>query len=57
MMRVKSMKYMDKNGSEWSIEKGDWVGSFEKSSSLKKRLTKFSIPVLFIVILSVILLS
>ena len=24
------MTYKDKNGSNWSVEKGDWIGSFDK---------------------------
>ncbi len=53
-----NMKYLDKNGSEWSIDKGDWLGSFNKDNSKKKKIIfKFSIPFLLIVILSLILLS
>jgi hypothetical protein len=53
------MKYLDKNGFDWSIEKGDWIGSFnkEEKSFIKNHLAKFSIPLIFIVILSVILLN
>jgi len=36
---ILSMKYIDKNGSEWSVEKGDWVGSFERENK-KKLLIK-----------------
>jgi hypothetical protein len=50
------MTYKDKNGSEWSIEKGDWIGSFDKGFN-KRFLTRLSIPLLLIVILSLILLS
>jgi hypothetical protein len=51
------MKYIDKDGSEWSIEKGDWVGSFDRENILKTRIKKFSIPLLLIAVLSFILLS
>ncbi len=53
------MKYLDKNGSEWSIEKGDWVGSFNKDerSFVKNHLVKLSILIPIIIILSVILLN
>jgi len=50
------MTYKDKNGSNWSVEKGDWIGSFDKGFN-KKFLTRLSIPLLLIVILSLILLS
>ena len=57
-MNKNDMKYLDKNGSEWSIEKGDWEGSFNKDKGFVKNLfAKFSIPILLIVILSVILLN
>jgi len=53
------MKYFDKNGFEWSIEKGDWEGSFnkEEKSFVKDRLVKFSLPILLIIILCIILLK
>jgi hypothetical protein len=28
------MKYLDKNGSEWSIKKGDWKGTFNKNEKV-----------------------
>ena len=55
-----SMKYIDKNGSEWSVEKGDWIGSFErdeKKKSVKKLISRFSIPLLIILLISVLLLN
>jgi len=54
------MKYIDKNGSEWSVEKGDWVGSFERENKKKlliKLISKFSIPLLIILLISVLLLN
>ncbi len=54
------MKYFDKNGSQWSIDKGDWVGSFNKDEQkilVVFLLRKFSLPLLIILILSVILLN
>jgi hypothetical protein len=55
-----SMKYFDKNGLEWSIEKGDWVGSFDRNNnrkSLAKLISKFSISILILLIISVLLLN
>jgi len=57
---ILSMKYIDKNGSEWSVEKGDWVGSFERENKKKlliKLISKFSIPLLIILLISVLLLN
>jgi hypothetical protein len=53
------MKYLDKNGSEWSIEKGDWIGSFDrnKEKQIKSFITKLSIPLLLILILGAILFN
>jgi hypothetical protein len=55
-----SMKYFDKNGSEWSAEKGDWIGSFDRDEEKKsfiKQISKFSIPILLLLIISVLLLN
>jgi hypothetical protein len=55
-----SMKYFDKNGSEWSVEKGDWIGSFDRSDngkSFAKLISKLSIPILILLIISVLLLN
>jgi len=57
---ILSMKYIDKNGSEWSVEKGDWIGSFERENKKKlliKLISKFSIPLLIILLISVLLLN
>ena len=54
------MKYFDKNGSEWSVEKGDWIGSFERDDRKKtyiKLISKFSIPILLLLIISALLLN
>lgn len=53
------MKYFDKSGFEWSIEKGDWSGSFNKDekSFVKNRIMKFSIPLFLIIILFIILIE
>jgi len=53
------MKYLDKNGLEWSIEKGDWPGSFSKKERhlIKNSLSKVYIPLILIAILSVILMN
>ncbi len=54
------MKYFDKNGSQWSIDKGDWLGSFNKGEQNKFAvylLRKFSLPMIVILIISIILLN
>lgn len=52
------MTYTDKNGARWSIDKGDWIGSFEMKNRINKQVIKrFSIPFLLIVLLGLILLT
>jgi hypothetical protein len=49
-----SMKYYDKNGSEWSIKKGDWVGSFERKTEKKLisgSFRKVGIPVIILILI------
>ncbi|HSP87397.1 MAG TPA: hypothetical protein VLN45_04640 [Ignavibacteriaceae bacterium] len=59
LYKMIQMKYLDKNGSEWSIENGDWVGSFNKDEKnlVKNHPVKFSIFLFLILTLSVILLN
>ena len=49
-----SMKYIDKNGKEWSLDKGDWTGSYKRES---KKITNFIFPVVVITIVAIILLG
>jgi hypothetical protein len=54
-----NMKYVDKNGEEWSIDKGDWVGSYERETKLSKSnfLTSFIFPVVIVTIVAILLIS
>ena len=49
-----NMKYIDMNGEEWSIDKGDWKGSHKRGS---KKHTNFILPIVVITIIAIILLG
>jgi len=53
------MKYVDKNGEEWSIDKGDWVGSLNReNNNLKNKFyTTLIYPVVIIAIIAILLIS
>jgi hypothetical protein len=48
------MKYIDKNGKEWSLDKGDWTGSYKKES---RKPASFIFPVVVVTIIAIILLG
>ena len=48
------MKYIDKNGEEWSINKGDWLGSYKRES---KKPANYVFLVVVITIIALILLG
>ena len=52
--KLLNMKYIDKNGEEWSINKGDWVGSHKKESN---KPTNYVYLVVVITIVALILLG
>jgi hypothetical protein len=53
------MKYFDKDGNQWFIGKGDWVGSFDRVEKrhIKDLLIKLTIPIILIIVISAILLN
>ena len=54
-----NMKYIDKNREEWSIDKGDWVGSHNReNNNLKNKFyTTLIYPVVIIAIIAILLIS